>query len=249
MIAPLPLLWLAGSLAALVFVTRWFGERIRALVLLPSGNAVAAVYVHFALLLPGTLLHELSHWLAARLLRVRTGSMSLGPQDVGGGIVRFGALEYQRPDCIRESLMGLAPLLTGSAAVILLARWRFGLGPEAIGGLQDLAYALRRMAQAQDAWVWAYLIVAVANAMLPSAADRRAWRPVAIYLGVLAALLVVSGASSRLPDVVLRGLMSLVLHLAFAFSLTVVLDVIVGGVLWAAELALGLALNRRIVYS
>ena len=249
MVSLLPILWLAGSMAVLVYVTRWFGERVRALVFLPSGNAVAAVYVHFALLLPGTLLHEMSHWLAARLLGVRTGRLSLGPRPAGGGVVRFGALEYVRPDPVRESLIGLAPLLSGSAVVLLLARWRFGLAPLVVADPRSFLRALWHMTEAQDAWLWIYGIVAVANAMLPSAADRRGWRPVGIYLGVLVALLGVSGALARLPEPLVSGVASLVTRLAFVFSLTIVLDLAIGAVLWGVELLLGLLLDRRIVYS
>lgn len=249
MVSLLPILWLAGSMAILVYVTRWFGERVRALVFLPSGNAVAAVYVHFALLLPGTLLHEMSHWLAARLLGVRTGRLSLGPRPAGGGVVRFGALEYVRPDPVRESLIGLAPLLSGSAVVLLLARWRFGLVPLVMADPPSFLRALWHMTEAQDAWLWIYGIVAVANAMLPSAADRRGWRPVAIYLGVLVVLLAVSGALARLPEPFVGGVASLVTRLAFVFSLTIVLDLVIGAVLWGVELLLGLLLDRRIVYS
>ncbi len=245
----LPLLWLAGSLAALVFVTRWFGERLRALVFLPSGNAVAAIYLHFALLLPGTLLHELSHWLAARLLGVRTGRLSLGPRDTGNGAVRFGSLEYMRPDPLRESLIGLAPMLAGSAAVLLLARWRFGLAPDMGADPRTWLYALWRINEAQDAWVWIYVIVAVANAMLPSPADRRGWRPVAIYLGIPVVLLAVSGVLAHLPVSLIDGAASLVTHLAFSFTLTIAFDLVIGAALWAVEWTLGLLLNRRVVYS
>ena len=243
----LSLAWLAGSLALLVPVTRWFGNGIRALVLLPSGNTAAALYLHFALLLPGTLLHEVSHWLAANLLGVRTGRMQIGPQPTATGAVRFGALEYVRPDPLRESLIGVAPLLSGAGVVLMVASWRLHLAPRAIVDLPSALDAARRAAAAQDAWVWVYLIVAVANAMLPSPADRRGWPPVLLCLGVLLVVLLLTGALAHLPVGASAFVAALTARLAFAFTLTIALDLIVGLALWTVVLALGLLLNRRIV--
>lgn len=241
------LAWLAGSLAILVPVTRWFGTGIRALVLLPSGNAVAALYLHFAVLLPGTLLHEVSHWLAAHLLGVRTGRLQIGPEPTAGGAVRFGALEYVRPDPLRESLIGLAPLLSGAGVVLLVASWRLDLAPGAIVDLPSALSAARQAVHAQDAWVWLYLIVAVANAMLPSPSDRRGWPPVVLCLGALVLVLLLSGVLTRVPADVSALCASLTAGLAFAFTLTVALDLAIGAALWTVVLALGLLMNRRIV--
>jgi hypothetical protein len=57
----LPFLLLLASTLALAPVTRWFGERLRGLLLLVSGSPAATLHLFFFLLLPGTLTHELSH--------------------------------------------------------------------------------------------------------------------------------------------------------------------------------------------
>lgn len=244
-----PVVWLAAALALLVLVTRWFGNHLRGLVLLLTGNPIASLYVYFALLLPGTLVHELSHLLLAKLLGVKTGKLSLGPKPRSGNVVQFGALEYQRPDAVRESLIGLAPLLIGSGLVLFLANWRLGLDAGMVMRLQDLPMRLDQMTRAPDAWVWIYLIMAISNTMLPSEADRRAWLPFGIYLLVLGAVLYLTGVLAQASPQIITLLMRFTSALAFAFTLTVILDLLIGGLLWGLEMLLGLLLNRRVMYS
>lgn len=240
--------WLLVGLVLLFPITRWFGNHLRGIVLLLSGDPAVALYVYFALLLPGTMVHELSHLVMAKLLGVRTGKVSFGPKPRRGGVVQFGAVNYQRPDALRESLIGLAPLMAGSALVLALAHWRFGLDSAVTLRLQDLPARLMRVPRAQDAWLWLYLIMAIANAMLPSASDRRAWGTVGLYLGLIVLGLYVVGALAHLPGTAMAALFGLVSDLAFAFTLTILLDVVIGGGLCGVELLLGLLLRRRIQY-
>ena len=60
-----PLIWLAATLAPLFFMKRWINRHIQGLGLLLVGDNEAAMFLYFVLLLPGILIHELSHWLAA----------------------------------------------------------------------------------------------------------------------------------------------------------------------------------------
>ncbi len=245
------LIWFLAAIIVLVPTTRWFGEHVRGLVLLLTGNAGAAVYVYFFLLLPGTAAHELSHLLVAAILGVKTGKVSLGPKPRENGVVQFGAVEYYRADPVRESLVGLAPLLVGSVLVLLIAHARLGLDPQAVLQPASLPARLLAMVRAQDVWLWVYLLVAIANAMLPSASDRRAWRRFLVYLlCALAAFLILGSLlQARIPPGVTAWLAQRATDLAFAFSLTVVLDLAIGGILCGLEALLGRLLNRRIQYS
>ncbi|GAF95383.1 unnamed protein product, partial [marine sediment metagenome] len=74
-----PLIWLVISLVPLFFMKRWINRHIQGLGLLLMGDNETATLLYFVLLLPGILIHELSHWLAAKLLGVRTGKISLWP--------------------------------------------------------------------------------------------------------------------------------------------------------------------------
>lgn len=240
--------WLAVTLVLLVVMTRWFGTQLRGLVFLITANPTAALYVYFALLLPGTLTHELSHYAVAKLLGVRTGKLTLGPKPRGSNMVQFGALEYQRPDAVRESLIGLAPLLVGSALVLFLADWRLGLDPGILSGLGDLPGRLDQVMSSPDAWLWIYLITAISNAMLPSEADRRGWQTFGLYVLVIGAILYFAGFLSTPSPQVVALVTRFASALSFAFTLTILLDIVIGGLMWGVATLLGWLLRRRVTY-
>jgi hypothetical protein len=240
------LLWLVVAFALLVPATRWFSQRVQSLMLLITRDSTIAIYGYFVLLLPGVLLHELSHWLLATVLGVRTGRLSLRPRVRRGGALQMGALQYQRTDIVRESLVGLAPLVAGTVVVLLVARHLLGIGPEVTRRLEQLPGTLWAAAGARDAWLWVYLITAVSNAMLPSASDRASWQTLGLYLGLVILLLVLVGGTDQVSDRMLGLGVTLARHLAYAYSLSVVLDVGVGSALWLTERLLSLLVGRRV---
>lgn len=240
------LAWLVSGFLLLGPITRWFGSRIQGLVFLLTHNRIAAVYVHFVLLLPGTLVHELSHLLAARVLGVKTGKLSLRPKMQGRGAVQFGAVQLGRTDALRESLIGLAPLLVGSGLILALTSSRLKVDPLQILSLRRLPTYLAKVRQSQDAGLWIYLLMAISNAMLPSASDRRAWRPIGIYLGAIFVALCLARLLPRVPPKAVVWSWHLVTGLAFAFTLTIGLDLVIGGLLWALEAIFGRLLARAL---
>lgn len=247
MVPPEPtiLLVLAGLVALVGPVTRWFGRGLQSLMLIVTGSPAAALYGYHALLLPGTLLHELSHLGMAWLLRVPTGRLSLRPQMTGSNMAQFGSVEIGATDPLRESLIGLAPLLTGLAALYLIARWRLSLWPAA-GEPGDLASAWMRLAAARDPALWLYLVMAIGNAMLPSASDRRAWCKLSLALALLVGLLYAVGLLRSVPpawlSLGLRGAQTA----AHMLALLVTVDLILGGAAWLLTHAVGRFAGRRL---
>lgn len=227
-------------------VIRWFGRSFQALALMITGSPTAAIYAYHALLLPGTLLHEVSHLVTARLLGAPTGRLSLRLKMHGAGMAQFGSVEVGATDPLRSSLIGLAPLVTGIGAVFLIARLRLGLWL-GNGGPATLADAWSALAAARDSALWLYLIVVIGNAMLPSASDRRAWLRLALLVaGGLAALYVVGLLARVAPEMIAVALNALE-TLSLVFALLLVVDAILGALFWALTLALGRLLRRRLV--
>ncbi|MBN1399659.1 MAG: hypothetical protein JXA74_02415 [Anaerolineae bacterium] len=238
--------WLLVSLAALVGMTRWFAVRLQRLAMLVTNDLQATLYIHFFLLLPGTVLHELSHWAMAKLLGVRTGRILLGPAAAGSQRVRFGGVEIGSSEPVRQSLIGLAPLISGTLAVLWVARARLGLALDSAQTLAKWPTVLRQVFSAQDAWLWIYLLLAISNAMLPSASDRAAWRILGLYLLVLLIVLYAAGALAAIPAGIIVWLAELARTLIFAFGLTALLDLAVGALLLGIEALLSVLLGRRL---
>lgn len=82
------------------------------------------VFIIALIFLPGTLIHELSHWLMAKILFVRTGKISLFPQ-LQGSTIRMGTAEVEKVDRFRQLLIGLAPFIIGM--IILFYSFYFSL--------------------------------------------------------------------------------------------------------------------------
>jgi len=256
----IPLIWLAATLAPLFFMKRWINRHVQGLGLLLLGNDQAAMFLYFVLLLPGILIHELSHWLVANLLGVRTGKISLWPSQTRGKQIRLGSVRIARTDPLRASLIGVAPLISGSLAILIIGQLMLGLGglEEALlnGRWQQVGESLLASLKAPDFWLWLYFIFAVSNAMLPSETDREPWRPVLLFVGLLALLLYFTGwvrqdfgeLSRAVPEVVATASLTGLSHLAYAFSLTVVVDAIFMVAIAILEMLVSSLTGRRVEY-
>ena len=247
-----PLIWLAATLAPLFFMKRWINRHIQGLGLLLVGNNEAAMYLYFVLLLPGILIHELSHWLAAKLLGVRTGKISLWPSKRRGNQMRMGSVQVARTDPFRSSLIGVAPLISGSLAVLIIGQLILGLGDlgEILlnGEWEPFWESILAHLQTPDFWLWLYLIFAISNAMLPSETDREPWRPVLLFMGLMALLFYLTGWVSQVPEVVAGASLTVLSYLAYAFSLTVMVDVVFIAVIAVLEALMSRFRGKRVEY-
>jgi hypothetical protein len=197
-------LWLLLLLGPLLYLQRALHRNIQAAFLLLTRQAEISLALFSLLFFPGVLLHELSHFLIARLLGVRTGQLSLLPRAMPNGKLRLGYVETARTDILRDALIGAAPLVAGGLFVTNAGLNRMGLEPvfAAIQGLQvsEVWAALKQSSTQNDFWLWFYLTFTVSSTMLPSASDRRAWPSIAIVLGVLFGVALVSGAGPWMAD-------------------------------------------------
>jgi len=239
-----PLLALAATLLPLLLVKRWITHSLQELSVRWVGDPQVALVVYFVLVLPGVVIHELSHWLMATLLGVRVSKFSLGPVRQGRSKrVSLGSVRVTKVDPVRASLIGLAPLLGASAVILLIGNLVLGLDElsrsMASGGPAGVWAALQQVMQVPDSWLWLYLIFAISSAMLPSESDMSAVRPVLIFLGIAAAVfLVVTGVPS-IPPGVREAVDAVASYLASAFGLTLVVDamfiLIIALLLWGTR--------------
>lgn len=198
----MPLLWAALALICLLFLQRWIHAHLHGVSLLLVGRPEWAVIVYAVVLFPGVLLHEASHWLAATLLGVRTGGVSLLPRRQADGSLQLGYVEYYKSPGvgpIRESLIGAAPLIAGTIVILLIGHHVFSVTSLAdairTADVAILADAMAQILAVPNVLVWLYLIFAVSNAMMPSRSDRHAWPAFALIMGAVASSSVFWGAT------------------------------------------------------
>lgn len=120
-----------AELLVLFFLSRRLTSRLLAL-LGPTWYGI--------LFLPGILLHELSHFLVATLLFVRTGKIEILPRHAQRGDedkrVQLGSIGIAQTDPIRRFLIGIAPIVVGTSVMLWVL---FVLAP---GQVDLVRYAL-----------------------------------------------------------------------------------------------------------
>ncbi len=144
---------------------------LSAISLLIFGSARHGVIFYSFIFLPGTIIHELSHWLVAELLQVRTGEITIFPDLEGEtNSQRLGSVATAKSDPLRGFLIGLAPFLSGLGILLVLGQlftW-------------DLLW-----------WQLSLVIYGVAvigNSMMISREDRRTWPFIVVFFALIGIL-------------------------------------------------------------
>jgi hypothetical protein len=245
-------LWFLGTLILLALVQRWVHRHLHGVAYLITRQPDMALMLYSLPLLPGVALHELSHALMAALLGVRTANLTLIPRRQPDGHVRLGSVQVERVDVVRSSLIGLAPLLAGSVAILLIIRFAFDVNTigDAVqrGDVAALLSSMGALLRAPDAWLWLYLVFSIANAMMPSPSDRETWPPVILFSLLLLSLAVAFGLSSAIQgaSVVVDQIMR---WLAAAFTITLIVDLPFVAIIFLVETMSSRALGRRVEYT
>ena len=224
------LLWFLLILVPLIVLQRLLHREIQAVFLILTRDIRLTMGIFSMLFLPGVFLHELSHFVMAKLLRVRTGRFSIFPQSLPDGRLQLGYVETVRSDIIRDSLIGAAPLIVGTLFVAYVAIYHLQmrvLWDAFRNGQSGLFWmGVRALPQAPDFYVWFYLAFAVSSTMMPSESDRHAWLELVISVGVLFALALLFGAGPWMLSNLAPRLSNFLSAVAVIFGLSVFVHIL-----------------------
>jgi hypothetical protein len=194
------LLWLLLALIVFVFLQRFLHREIQAFFLILTRSTGMTQVVFALIFFPGVLLHELSHFLAAKILGVQTGKFSLIPQAQPDGKLRLGYVETVSGGFVRDALIGFAPLILGCLFVAYTAIYQMHMLP-----LWDLLHNANwgmiwvmfiSIPQEPDFWLWFYLTFTISSTMMPSQSDRHAWLPLGLLVVGLIVVSILAGAGT-----------------------------------------------------
>lgn len=190
-------LYLLLLIVPLLYLQRFLQREIQAIFLLLTRQPEISMALFSLLFLPGVFLHEVSHFLMAHLLGVRTGRFSIIPKKLAGGRLQLGYVETATSDFVRDALIGLAPLISGGIFVAVAGVSRLGFSNiwESLtqGQMNTLSMELKSMLDRPDFWLWFYLTFTICSTMMPSSSDRRAWFPLILIIVLLFGLILVVG--------------------------------------------------------
>lgn len=225
LLALLILAWLSGQLSL----------QIQTIFVLLTRNIDLTIVLLFLLLLPGIVVHEAAHWLAARLLGLKTGKFRVWPKKQGK-YIGLGSVSVQRGNLWQETIVGMAPLLVGTILLALIGQhifhlFRFSI---ALSGQQwrDSWHAFQQAHQEPDGILWTYLLFAIANAMMPSASDREPVKPLLVYSGGAIILYLILGLPLTPFAKILVWIAPILQTISSALLFTIVLDGLILAVLF-----------------
>jgi hypothetical protein len=223
------LIWFLLMLLPLVILQRLLHREIQAVLLISTRSPQLVIGLFAILFFPGIFVHELSHFLMAKLLRVRTGKISLVPATLPNGRLQMGYVETEKADLLRDSLIGLAPLIAGSLFIAYAGLNRLGLNSllNMLSANQtDLFWiGLRALPQANDFYLWFYLVLVVSSTMMPSESDRHAWLPLAVWMIALLALAIFSGAGTWMLQNIAPSVDNFLYSVALLFGLSNIIHI------------------------
>jgi len=224
------LFWFILMLVPLILLQRLLHREIQAVFLILTRDARLSMGLFSMIFLPGVFLHELSHFLVAKILFIRTGRFSIFPQTLPDGRLQLGYVETARSDIVRDSLVGAGPLIVGTLFVAYVAIYHLQLRvlwDLFRNGQLDLFWmGVRALPQVKDFYLWFYLAFAVSSTMMPSESDRHAWLELLISIGVLFAIGFLIGAGPWMLSNIVPRLSNFLSSAAVIFGLSVLVHVV-----------------------
>ena len=216
--------WFVLMLVPLILLQRLLHREIQAVFLILTRNAQLTMGIFQFIFLPGVFLHEASHFLMAKLLRVPTGRFSILPKPLPDGRLQLGYVETAHTDIVRDSLIGAAPLIIGTIFVAYVSIYQLEmrvLWDVLRNGQFNLFWmGIHALPNGQDFYLWFYLTFVVSSTMMPSESDRHAWLELVISVGVLFAIALLIGAGPWMLNNVAPVISNFLSSVAVIFGLS-----------------------------
>ncbi len=215
------ILLLCGEIIVLYFLSRLVSRSLFNTFMLVFRVRSIAVSLLLAMEFPGTVLHELAHLFTAEILGVKTGKLMLEPESIRQDNIQAGSVMIAQSDPFRRSLIGVAPLFWGIAALAGVSFVIPGLytsvfsSGTALFSNKDLIYLLGV----------GYLLYAISNTMFPSPEDTQGVLPL---LGGITALIVLGyffGLRVQLTGVVADVANQIITTLTKSMGVVIVLNI------------------------
>lgn len=229
---PIQLLFLCIFLILLFLLFRKISTLIYAFFFLLTKNRGVAIGILSFLFLPGTMIHELSHFLVATLLRVPAGKLTVIPTiEKDTNEIKAGKLMIAKTDPFRYTLIGIAPMIIGLILIYMIGN----LLPS---NLQNISFILL--------FVLCYMFFVISTTMFSSRKDLESLIIVAPITFLIIASLYKVGVRIFLDEVLIEKITSLVTQLNFYLGISLIINFVVFAILTIGKNLSEKLLGRKI---
>ncbi len=119
-----------------------------------------ARYMLSITLFPGILTHEISHWIVAKILFVRTGRIEFVPV-MQNGKLKLGSVQIYNTNKLKRLLIGIAPIFVGLIMILSLASY-------SVSSLLELSFTPKKVI---FFFFVVYVLFVITNTMFSSKKD------------------------------------------------------------------------------
>ena len=198
--------WIACgvALAALWAVRRWIQQHLLGVGLLVAQEQHLATVIYCVVVLPGLLVHELTRWIMAGVLNVKSTRVMKWPKaDERGRIEPEFVRVDDKHNPLFMALIGGVPLVVSLALVLAISNSVLHLpafvSAMATNDLNTIGPAIQKLIGQPDFLLWLYILFAISNTMWPTGEDRRGWEIiVGFVIGGLIVLAVIGFSAAEI---------------------------------------------------
>lgn len=210
---------------ALIVASNKLRQEIINITFLIFKNRPLSIKIYSLLFLPGVIIHELSHFFTAAVLFIPTGKISIFPQNFDEERVRLGSVQVAKSDFFRSSLVGIAPLFTGSILIwYLVSAHLTNYVPHTITDIPQIATQMKIAAKIPQFWLALYFMVAVTNTMFTSKEDARYWPIAALFFGPIIILAFLLNFSEPILEIAKKIIETIAVQLTSPLLLATTID-------------------------
>lgn len=219
------------SILVLILTQRMLQREIQIILLLLTRKPNLAIGIFSIILLPGVFIHEFSHLLMAIILRVPVRKISLLPEVTKHGKIKLGFVQTAKSDVIRDSLIGLAPLIIGLFMVAYIGTQKLGftalMDTTYEANLNSFLISLKNLPKMTDFGLWFYFAFAISTTMIPSEADRQSWKIIILVILIILAVVIISGLGGWMVDHIYPAINKWLLSISFVLMVSVLVHLLI----------------------
>ncbi|MDZ4764931.1 MAG: hypothetical protein SGI73_10295 [Chloroflexota bacterium] len=217
-------------------------------------NMRRTTIIYYCLFAPGVALNQFVYWLTAGFLNVRAERAFTWPETQEMAELKLNFVKLARGvGSIKLAIISIAPLFVAIAVITVIANNILNVSefvalvsataaPTPLGSLNTsdpavtLGVAFEHLFAIPDLWLWLYLIVTIANTMMPDGKSLRGWRPILLGVVVVVGVIYALGVGDTIMISLLGGSLAQVLSgLGLTFAVIIIVDLIAIGVLGGIE--------------